>query len=381
MGDYGGLPYSPRRKMQTSEPMQLPLAEIPRGSVPTKVAFFEGLVEKQKSPRGGIEEQQVFKFNRMSKVVEVDTPAHSEEGDEDVLPDDSSHCTPSSLHIPKPGFTRISTFFKPSSGDSAAGLTPPPPHEPDMDAICINCQEYISIQDMDDHSLMCVSVLISPTTLHEENIVKIRKLHRGINRRIKNATGERLAFLLRMREIAVQITKKENSPLASFYQELQELAVNALGVKGGISCAIFARRLAMLISEKELLLYSKDENQPTEALPEPADWKGKTGMVSVLSEVRSNTSKSSLPVSSSRISLVDEIADLRIVDEIIELGNEEQMRKYFYSICLKQKLLLPKGHPKQRALVSKMYEEAKRQELAPVDWERFIAEYLTREDD
>jgi hypothetical protein len=146
-----------------------------------------------------------------------------------------------------------------------------------------------------------------------------------------------------MREITIQIIKNPNAPLASFSQELHELAINALSIKSGISCAIFALRLASLIVEKELLLESANtegivENEKQELIL----WQVRPNVSAITSDLGKNSE-----APSSRLSLAksDDISDLQAVDEAIKQTSEEQQKRHFYSICLKRKLLVPKRHP------------------------------------
>lgn len=371
----GSQALSPRH-IPVSEAPPLPIAEIPRGSVSARLAFFEGLAGHSAgtSPRD-MSSDRVFKFNPLNQIVELG-PQVTEEL-EGVPEDEISHETPAISVLTDPGFSQPRRQHKAGGGDQAAGIKEIA-RGADVDAVCINCQEYVGIDDMDDHSYMCANVQIQPTTLQEETTLKIRKLHRGINRRIKVSHGERLLLLQRMREITIQITKNPNAPLASFSQELHELAINALSIKSGISCAIFARRLASLIVEKELLL----ESANTEGIVEIENqelilWQVRPNVSAIASDLGKNSE-----APSSRLSLAksDDIADLQAADEAIKQTSEEQQKRYFYSICLKQKLLLPKRHPRQKALVSSLYEEAMRQAVPPGQWERFIAESLSREE-
>ena len=361
-----------------SQPPPLPLAEIPRGSVSARVNFFEGL-SAGPSPRA-VASDQVFQLNPLNQVLELDPP---ESVEIDKVPEDeSSHETPALSVLTDPGFTKSRGSYKAAGGDQAAGMKSAQT-DGEVDAVCINCQEYVSVQDMDDHSLMCAHVEIQPNTLQEETALKVRKLHRGINRRIKVSHGERLHLMQRMREIIVQITKNEHAPLASFNQELQELALEALSVKGGIPCAIFARRLACLVGEKELLLESANAEAIFETeQQELIQWQPRAVVSAAINDIRSDMGKNS-DASSSRVSIAksDDVADIEAAEDEAKYASEEQLKKYFYSICLKQKLLLPKHHPRQKALVSSLYEEAMRQCISPGQWETFISQSLAREED
>ena len=371
----GSQPLSPRH-IPVSEAPPLPIAEIPRGSVSARLAFFEGLAGQSAciSPRDKSSDRV---FAPLSQVEELG-PQTTEEL-EGVPEDEISHETPAISMLNDPGFS-TPRGHKVSGGDQAAGIKETA-READVDAVCINCQEYIGIEDMDDHSYMCANVQPQPSTLQEETTLKIRKLHRGINRRIKVSHGERLLLLQRMREITLQITKHPNGPLTSFNQELHELATEALSIKSGISCAIFARRLASLILEKELLLEAAITEAEGIVETEKQDlvlWQVRPNVSAIASDLGKNSE-----ATSSRLSLAkseDDIADLQAVDDVIKQTSEEQQKRYFYSICLKQKLLLPKRHPRQKALVSSLYEEAMRQTVPPGQWERFIAESLSREE-
>lgn len=364
-----------------SKPPPLPLAEIPRGSVSSRVKFFEGLSSQSAGPSPrSLDSDRVFQFNPLNHVMELDPPESVEL--EQVPEDESSHGAPGLSVLIDPGFSQTRGMYKAAGGDQAAG-TKQVHIEGEVDAVCINCQEYVNIQDMDDHSLMCASVEIQPHTLEEETALKVRKLHRGINRRIKVSHGERLHFLQRMREIAIQITKNDHVPLASFNQELQELALDALSIKGGIACSIFARRLASLVSEKELLLESVNTEVVVETEKrELIQWQPRPVVSAAISDIRSDMGKNS-DTSSSRVSVAigEDVADMQAVEDEAKYTSEEQLKKYFYSICLKQKLLLPKHHPRQKALVSSLYEEAQRQSVPPVQWESFISQSLSREED
>ena len=412
------------------------IAEVPRGSVSDKINFFERLKHSSKAAAQPME--NVFRFNKLNKVVELDDslpvslherltgpPLAGEtmkmpDPDSDDVPDlpdeEPDHYALPILReaIPQPTvtnrFSRGSPFSPESSmpPDDRSDSTRDSQHvfkgvvnESELDAICVNCLEYVGFRDIDEHSYECSKVVYNPSTLQDEIALRVKKMHRGINRRMKTARGDKLMVLVRLREIAVEITKNEQADLQRITMELQEMAVNSLAIEGGISCSIFCRRMGNLVSEKEAARTCDD--QPSEdALNEVAEkhrkelikWKAQSqalghmtialkGLQDIQSEV--GTDPYSSASSTERLSGGSgnngdsDVADLQAADEALQQVSEEQLKKYFYSMCLKQKLMLPKSHPKQRTLVSTLYEEAKDSGVPVSQWERFITERLVAE--
>jgi hypothetical protein len=261
--------------------------------------------------------------------------------------------------------------------------------EKDIDAICVNCQEYISLTEVDDHSYMCFHPSYQDTDAQEEVAIRIKKLHRGINKRLREAKGDKLMILMRLREITVEVTRNSETDVQKLEMELEDLAITSIALEGGLCCSLMARRLGSLLGEKQLEVreegekeqfvtrFSKDfERQKQEML----SWRGspvqspeKKALAEVKSDIGSDNasaaSRSSAPIDS-------DIADIASAEEGLQLMSENQLKKYFYGRCLKHKLLLPKTHPGQKVLVSGLFEEVRRREMPVSQWEEFIRNRL-----
>jgi len=261
--------------------------------------------------------------------------------------------------------------------------------EKDIDAICVNCQEYISLTEVDDHSYMCFHPSYQDTDAQEEVVIRIKKLHRGINKRLREAKGDKLMILMRLREITVEVTRNSETDVPKLEMELEDLAITSIALEGGLCCSLMARRLGSLLGEKQLEVseegekeqfvtrFSKDfERQKQEML----SWRGspvqspeKKALAEVKSDIGSDNasaaSRSSAPIDS-------DIADIASAEEGLQLMSENQLKKYFYGRCLKHKLLLPKTHPGQKVLVSGLFEEVRRREMPVSQWEEFIRDRL-----
>lgn len=261
--------------------------------------------------------------------------------------------------------------------------------EKDIDAMCVNCQEYITLTEIDDHSYMCYQPSYQEVSPQEEVAIKIKKLHRGINKRMREASGDRLMILIRLREIAVEVTRNAEADLPKLELELEDLALTSVALNGGLCCSLMARRLASLLGEKELELkhdsgqehfvtrYSKAFEQQRHQL---LTWKGSPGQSPEkkgLGEVKSDIGSDNQSAASRCSAVVDcDIADLASAEEGLQHMSEVQLKKYFYSRCLKHKLLLPKTHPGQKVLVSGLYEEVNKRALPVSQWDQFIRESL-----
>ena len=251
----------------------------------------------------------------------------------------------------------------------------------EIDAICVNCQEYISLDQIDSHSLTCVQPF-TETSHEEETMLRLRKLHRAISRRAKEAAGEKLFVLLRLRELAAEALKLDHSKAEL---ELDDLALSSLSMEGGVGCSVLARRLATLLSElqnavpegltltTENLLnhYNAEVERQRRELRK---WKAHAQVLEalagtrVIDEVHSDVGSDADSAVSSQGSV--DVAEMKDAEEALQAVSEDQLRRYFYSQCLKMKLLLPKTHPGQKVLVSTLYEEARN--LPVARWRRFI---------
>lgn len=261
--------------------------------------------------------------------------------------------------------------------------------EKDIDAICVNCQEYISLPEVDDHSYMCFLPSYQDFDAREDVTLRVKKLHRAVNKRLREAKGDKLMILMRLREVAVEVTRNVEADLGRLELELEDLAITSIALDGGLCCSLLARRLGNLIGEKDLETREKCDksqfmtrfSQDFEAKKqELLSWKGspvaspeKAALAEVKSEICSDmasaASRSSAPIDS-------DIADIASAEEGLRLMSENQLKKYFYGRCLKQKLLLPKSHPAQKVLVSGLFEEVRRREMPVSQWDQFIRDNL-----
>ena len=258
--------------------------------------------------------------------------------------------------------------------------------EAEIDAICMNCHEYISLDRIDQHSQQCVHPAAELS--HEEEVkLRLRKLHRAINRRAKDAGGEKLFVLLRLRELTAEALQQGTSRAEL---ELEDLALSSLSLEGGVGCSVLARRLSTLLGELHSYLPEISDLAPEHQLShynaeverqrrELRKWKAHTQVLEALAgartleEVVSDVGSDAESVSSSQGSAAD-VGDLQAAEEALQQVSEDQLRRYFYSQCLKAKLQMSKAHPGQKVLVSELYEEARG--LPVARWRRFIKTQL-----
>lgn len=267
-----------------------------------------------------------------------------------------------------------------------ASVTEAATQEAEIDAICMNCHEYISLNRIDEHSLMCVQPA-AEMTYEEEIALRLRKLHRAISRRAKEASGDKLFVLLRLRELAAEAVQHGSSRAEL---ELEDLALSSLSLEGGVGCSVLARRLSTLLGDLQSALPEVSALTPEHLLNhynaeverqrrELRKWKAHTQVLEALAgartldEVQSDVGSDAESVGSSQGSAAD-VGDLQAAEEALQQISEDQLRRYFYSQCLKAKLQLPKTHPGHKILVSKLYEEAR--DLPVARWRRFIKTQL-----
>jgi len=261
--------------------------------------------------------------------------------------------------------------------------------EKDIDAICVNCQEYISLTDVDDHSYMCFLPSYQDTDAREEVALRVKKLHRAVNKRLREAKGDKLMILMRLREVAVEVTRNAEADVRRLELELEDLAITSIALDGGLCCSLLARRLGNLIAEKELETSEKGDNEQfvthfsqdfERQKQELLSWRGSpvpSPEKKALAEVKSDIGSDNASAASRSSALIDsDIADIASAEEGLRLMTENQLKKYFYGRCLKQKLLLPKSHPAQKVLVSGLFEEVRRRELPVSQWDQFIRDSL-----
>jgi hypothetical protein len=274
-----------------------------------------------------------------------------------------------------------------------------------LEVLCINCQDFIALDDIEAHSRNCMQV--RPEVLRVEaggqlEGVKLRvtKLY---NYLFSVSTGGDVSpgdknYLLIMQRLCgrlISITglahKSENTEC------LQGLESLTLHVKRNAHLTIYVERLRALAREQrtvlqELELESKQPKDMT--LEEQLEFfKNKSQILedalklaraqfsspqNAVEDINSDTNSRISDASSflgsadaTREFETDELESPR--DEIVEIDDEQ---KLFYSKCLAVKLALSAQYAVQSVPIQSIYAKAKATKVSMQNWDRFIREEI-----
>ena len=201
----------------------------------------------------------------------------------------------------------------------------------EIEIVCTNCYAYVSIEEVDNHSLACTKP-VSPSEEVSLINMRIQKLLESIIRKEAGACGGKKNTLQKIRTVAhLSLTSKETEKLLEGLQGI-------LAHSSGLSCCIYAKRLASLL-ELRLFVTTKESEISPERFQQ---WKSRTEYLLGLAKGKTQNEG---------------------------LGDLE---KHFYSLCIKKKAELSKDHPKQDLPISLVYDRVKEIGIRFSKWEEFI---------
>lgn len=262
----------------------------------------------------------------------------------------------------------------------------------DIDVLCINCYECISVDDVDRHSELCLKPTIedfSPSSVE----IRLIKLYNTIRSKKIDAYGDVLLVLIELEEYSQAILDCSMNSY-DLLDRLDNISKSCMLMREGISCSIIARRLMNLIEvkgpfhsikreeiEDKLKLYEEEMARQQKELER---WRIRS---EILMELIGNLNPKNLLeitsdmgseafASNSISSKATEITEQREDDITPNILTSDELEKYFYSICIRKKMIYPKDHPAKGVIIYLLFQKCKDQNVPVTVWDDFIEENL-----
>mmetsp|Transcript_1681 Transcript_1681/g.3600 ORF Transcript_1681/g.3600 Transcript_1681/m.3600 type:complete len:333 (+) Transcript_1681:2-1000(+) len=253
--------------------------------------------------------------------------------------------------------------------------------EDSINILCINCQEFISVHNIEKHSKSCITIsetvkrldLYSPLVQVRFKLEKLRDL---LNSLLNSRPGDSNYNSIFLRLIGKLLEVKEATDAEKNKQVMEALSSLMVTFKGSSSLLIYGERLKSLAYEQMLALREVSEDK----IPEvriSARPPQKSMAYSQLNDIKSETSSvvsrgTDFTPASSR----NEEQSMIEFTEQFENPDEVDLQRYFYSQCLAVKLTYNSRSLAQYVSISKLFDEAKRQRLPIEEWATFIRQEL-----
>lgn len=61
------------------------------------------------------------------------------------------------------------------------------------------------------------------------------------------------------------------------------------------------------------------------------------------------------------------------IEQVLKAISAEELEKYFYRLCFKAKMSLPKSHPQQNIIISDLYKSVQQNNIPVSQWKDFIS--------
>jgi hypothetical protein len=254
--------------------------------------------------------------------------------------------------------------------------------------LCINCQEHINEDFIENHSQSCTVVsarlreMEAETSLAFTNF-KLTKLANLLSLLLKEpsrSSGDRnyIKIFLSIAQRAILVTSVEDE--AGNREVTESLCSTAATFSGTEALLLYSERLRMLLYEQTKVLRKEMMggrllDQMSEARTSKSG--SQRGLIVVNSEVSSNSQGLSFISKSSSFSL-NSIAEpmkalkLNSSKEFGDDSNDDELKRAFYSKCLSAKVRIPRRDPASRVSVLKLYKLMLAQQVPEEDWDTFL---------
>jgi len=285
-----------------------------------------------------------------------------------------------------------------------------------LEVLCINCQDYIGIEAIEDHSRACTVVRPEVVTVEsagqlEAVKLKVSKLYNYLFT-ISNAgdvsPGEKNYLLIMQRNCGRLISVTDLSHKNENAAVLNDLETLSKHVKKSACLVIYVERLKGLAKEQKLVIdeLELETQKPKEMTLEEqlAFYKNKSAILEdalklarnqykesnkqTVDEVMSETS-SRISDTGSMLSSLDYTATSHSSETEtdifpttkLDFGEPDDEQKLFYSQCLSIKLALSSHHNVENIAIYSIYAKAKAQRIPMSEWKEFIrSEILSKSD-
>lgn len=265
---------------------------------------------------------------------------------------------------------------------------------------CMNCQELISIDDIETHSKICTTVSENVKKIEEESylsqvVYKLKKLFvclTELNQSPDLRPGDKnyISIFWRLCEKALEGESIEETD--AVIKSLSSLLVT---FKGTLSIRVYADRLQMLIKEQKIGYQEQEielRKHELESLKEKTEVyknraqvlqstllkttsKGQTiGLTRKLNEI--NSDLGTIMSGSSDATAMSALEEEKHEENFTMSAGVEDLKKHFYSLCLSIKLKNAGKNHLQNISVQKMYNDAVEKKVPADNWPEFIANQL-----
>ncbi|OMJ89686.1 hypothetical protein SteCoe_8138 [Stentor coeruleus] len=275
----------------------------------------------------------------------------------------------------------------------------------EIDVLCINCENLISIDLISSHSLECVTPInfITPENSHDQvNSINQRlaklcsSIQASMSKKKQTCTKTFLSLesLLRKAQRAKSLNISQTTEPSQFVTLIHEIEMSS-DEQFSLAVQVYAERLKVLIEEKALVIPPKDketdrqfftkndEPYSTTTKRELSDFypseffRDKKSYLNDIDSVIESQSRRSLSLASSVQFENTESKKSIYLEELIEennydSGDEDLDLDYFVSQCLMVQLSYPSSHPVQKVNTKELFKESKMKKIDFEGWEKFI---------
>ncbi|CAK62892.1 unnamed protein product (macronuclear) [Paramecium tetraurelia] len=300
---------------------------------------------------------------------------------------------------------------------------------------CMNCENLIPINEIDVHTMKCLSVSKSVTAVLKSNKLldeinfKISKLRESIQQlNQKESKQDNIKYLNRADEMSEQILTIQNTnqiELRKLQDLNQELKTITESYRGSLAIALYLERLHSLALQKQTqlekevrtsrveiqtqtqkinLINSNSSNynpynnyssvssfryqqQPeysrTSQLPLPSQFQSPPfGRPTIITKFSGSQDRNQLNDIKSEILTkisTSQFDESEVNQNEIDPNNSNQynqQQRIFYSKCLAQKTKLPNTHPSQKIPLCILHKEMLQRKIPSAMWDKFILDAL-----
>lgn len=285
-----------------------------------------------------------------------------------------------------------------------------------MNIPCINCQELVSVSKIDEHSQLCVYPTSQVLDLDSGNeieevrfkVMNLKKVLEEIAKKSQIKASDRNYITIMIRHSMTVLNTRNSMALEHILDSLNTMIQTH---KGSLATRIYAERLVALVAR--LLACSIVEgNMKTkvnEKIPgqEKTDIKSlqdqieyyktrtqtlqkvvaKTQSISLksinrkLEAIKSEIDSLSPSVSPGTSILHDESSLSPCISDDEDKKDNEELKKYFFSLCLSYKIKISAaGKSKVNLSISKMYCEVVEKKIKPEEWKKYVSQQFCKPD-
>lgn len=272
-----------------------------------------------------------------------------------------------------------------------------------LNITCINCQVLVNIEKIEEHSKFCVTiqdsiVLLDSTPQLDQISFKLEKLNLCLKEVLINPNlrpGDKNYILILLRLIS-SVTSMPNKP--EIIKAKISLSSVSLTFRGSISIKVYIDRLQELL-DSYLKIIEENQNNTDRNLEDlikskaeeieilkkqTANYKHQSQVLTKIINSPVNKKTKIEEISSDICSLKSEftlnVTTMQNVEEepLPDSGNHEELdsndlKKFFYSLCLSQKIKHHPGKHRKNVSVQRLYQEVQEKQIPAEEWFIYVS--------